>query len=80
MEKHDFKLVGLSRPKSATLEHLNTDKDTFHAIIDMPQDKIDSLWKLCKGNWDDTKIAEIECDRLSDGMPINGRLVGIRFN
>jgi len=81
MEKHDFKLVGLGKPNSATLEHLHTDKDTFWATIDMPQNKIDELWLLCKNNWDDVKIAEVVCDRVtSDGVPINAKLVGIRFN
>lgn len=81
MEKHDFKLVGLGRPKSATLERLDSDQNTFWATIDIPKDKVEELWRLCEGNWDDTKIAEVECDSLNeDGVPINARLVGIRFN
>lgn len=80
MKKHDFKLVGLGKPRSATLEHLDNDRDTFWAVIDMPKDKIEELWKLCEGDWKNNKIAEIECDRLSeDGVPINARMVGIRF-
>lgn len=81
MEKHDFKLVGLSKPASATLEHLNSDKHTFKAIIDMSEDRISALWNLCENDWKTTKIAEIECDKLNDnGIPINARMVGIRFS
>lgn len=77
--KSDFKLVGLSKPRSATLEFLHTDAETFWAKIDMPDDRIEALWGYVSGNWKEKKIAEVECDGLyKDGTPINPRVVGIR--
>lgn len=79
--KTEFKLIGLSRPASATLQHLDSDRDIFWATINMPQDRIDALWNLCEGDWKNMKIAEIECDGLSeDGTPINAKMIGFRFN
>lgn len=78
--KGKFRLTGLSKPNRATLQHLHTDKDIFWADINMPQDRIDALWLLCKGDWGDLKIAEVTYDKLSaDGIPINAVLTGIKF-
>lgn len=78
--KAEFKLVGLGKPRSATLEHLDNDRDTFWGVLDMPEEKISELWNMCKGNWDDVKIAEVECDYLSeDGVPVNAKVKSIRF-
>lgn len=79
--KAEFKLIGLSKSKKATLERLDTDKHIFWADVVMSQDRFDALWNLCKGNWDDIKIAEVECESLSDcGAPINGKMINFRFN
>lgn len=76
----DFKLVGLSRAKSATCELLYTDKETFWPKVGLTQDRFDALWDFCDGDWKNQKIAEIEHDGLdADGLPINGVLVNIRM-
>jgi hypothetical protein len=75
----EYKLVGLAKNKRATLELLHTDKEVFWAKIDMSDNRFDAMWKYCSGNWDDFKIAEIECDYVSkDGAPINGIMKGLR--
>jgi len=79
--KKDFKLVGLSKGKRATLELLHSDRETFWAKIDMTQDRFNAMWNYCENNWKDTKIAEVECDYLtSDGIPINAVLTGIKHS
>lgn len=76
--KSDFKLVGLSRPKSITCEPLNSE-DTFHPKVAMEQDRFDALWNYKKNNWSDKMIAEIEHEGLSiDGIPKNGVVVAVR--
>lgn len=75
----DFRLKGLSKPKSATLEFINTDKETIFATIEMPDEKIEALWGYCKGNWEDAKIAEVEHDGFNtNGLPIKPKVIGIR--
>lgn len=75
----EYKLVGLGKSKRATLELLDTDRETFWAEIDMPDDRFNALWDYCCGNWEDTKIAEVECDYITkDGAPINGVMRGFR--
>lgn len=74
--KVEYKLVGLSKGKKATLELLNTDKETFHATIDMPEDHFNSMFNYCQGHWDDKKIAIVECDSvLENGAPVNGVMI-----
>lgn len=75
----EYKLVGLSKSKMATLEPLNTDTETFWAKIDMPEERFQAMWDYCKGNWGDTKIAEVECDYVTScGSPINATLKNFR--
>ena len=75
----DYKLVGLSKGKRATLELLDTDRETFWAKIEMPNDRFKAMWDYCKGNWKDIKIAEIECDYITEGgSPINAVMKGFR--
>ena len=75
----DFRLVGLSKPKSFTLELLYTDKETFWATSEMAQDRFDALFIYCKNNWKDKKIAEVKHNGLNeDGLPINPVVVNIR--
>lgn len=77
--KAEFRLVGLNRAFRATLEFIHTDREVFWAKIDMPKDKFDAMYKYCKGNWGDTKIAEVECDYLTEeGIPINAVVRGFR--
>jgi len=77
--KSDFRLVGLSKPKSASLQFLHSDKTTFWASIEMPEDRINALWDYCKDNWHEKKIAEIEHNGLyEDGTPIKPIMIGVR--
>lgn len=75
----DFKLVGLSKSKSFTLELLESDKETFWATSNMEQERFDALFDYCKNNWEDKKIAEVKHNGLtSDGIPINPLVINIR--
>lgn len=78
-QRSDFKLVGLSKGKRATLELLYTDRETFWAKIDMDDDEFDSLWEFCSEDWKAKKIAVIEHDGLyPDLTPINPIMVDYR--
>ena len=75
----DYRLIGLSRPSSATLELLHTDEETIWASIKMSKKKIDALWKHCDGNWSIRKYAVVECDAINEhGLPINPVMIGLR--
>lgn len=77
--RKDLRLVGLSKPASATLELLHTDRETIWARIKMPKKKIKALWDHCEGSWDIVKIAVVECDSINaDGIPINPLMIGLR--
>lgn len=81
--KSDFRLIGLSAPKSGTLELLNTDKETFWAPFDMSDDRYKALFNWAKNAddfWHTPWIAEVEHDRLGDdGCPIgNKRIISVR--
>lgn len=68
----NFKLIGLSKPGSATLTHIHSDKEIFWATLDMTKDRFDALFQYCEGNWGDTKIVKCEFDyQDEDGIPIN---------
>ena len=76
----DFKLIGLSSPRSCTLTPLNNET-IFWANISMnfEEDKVAALWNYCKGNWADRKIAEVEHEGLrEDGTPVNPIVLNIR--
>lgn len=76
--KTEFKLVGLSKPKSFTLE-LSGSEDTFNATSEIPQDRFDALFNYCKNNWGDKKIAEVQHDGFhNSGIPINPVVINIR--
>jgi hypothetical protein len=69
----NFHLVGLSKPKSATLHLLGTDRTTFWASIDMTKDRFDALFNWAKTDdnfWKEDKIAVVEHDGFyEDGTP-----------
>lgn len=68
----EFMLIGLSKPKSATLTFLDGDREIFWAELDMTQDRFDALFDYSKDNWKDIKIAKCEFDELTkEGVPIN---------
>lgn len=65
-----YPLIGLSKPRTATLT--GPKEDIFWAPIEMSEDRIDALWDLCKGDWSDPKFAKIKYSGLSeDGFPID---------
>lgn len=77
--RSDFRLVGLSKARSATLHFLDTDKTTFWAPLAMTEERFQKLWDYCKGNWKDKKIAEVEHKGFfSDGTPIKPTVIGVR--
>lgn len=65
----EYKLVGLSKPSSATLEFFNNPTETFNAKFN--HDK--GLWDYCKNNWDTVNLkAIVEHDDIDCyGMPVN---------
>lgn len=69
-----YQLVGLSKPKTATLT--GPKEDFFWATIEMPEDRVKALWEYCKGNWEEKKYARIKYKELSsDGFPIDAIMV-----
>lgn len=77
--KSEFRLIGLSAPKSATLHFLDTDKTTFWASVEMSDDRYKALFAYCKDNWDVKKIAEVEHDGFyEDGTPKHPKVLAVR--
>lgn len=74
----EFKLIGLSRPQSFTLE-LAHNQEIFWAKNGMGLNAFNELWNYCSGHWKDIKMAQVEHDGFyPDGAPINPIVVGIR--
>ncbi len=74
----EFKLKGLSKPKSFTCEPLENE-NIFWATSGITQERFNALWDYCKGNWSDEKIAVIEHDGLyKDGTPKNPIIIEIK--
>lgn len=73
----EFKLVGLCKPKKATL---NTQKEEiFWSDLKMDHETFNKLFDYCKDNWNDQKIAIIEHDGFyKDGTPINPLVINIK--
>lgn len=73
----EYKIKGLSKPNRFTFE---TEKqDIFWATSNLTQDRFDALFKYCKHNWDEVKIAVIKCDFIAeDGVPINSKVIEIK--
>lgn len=69
-----YPLVGLSKPRSATLT--GPKEDFFWATIEMSEDRIEALWNYCAGGWDEPKFAKIRYKELSsDGFPIDAVMI-----
>lgn len=78
--KGNFRLAGLSRPKSCTLTY-GKNENFFWPAIELSQHRFDALWKFCKDNWDDPKWGVVEYDHLDeDGEPVNPKLIDISLN
>ena len=74
----DFKLKGLTKPNSMTLEPINNE-NTFWAKSILTQERFDALFDYSKNNWKDKKIAEVEHDGIrEDGTPINPVVISVR--
>jgi len=77
--KTEYRLVGLSKPRSFTLNFLDTDRDTFWAKSDMSYERFNALWNYCKDNWDVAKIAIVECDGFyEDKTPKNPMVIEVK--
>jgi len=68
-----YPLVGLSKPKTATL--LDPRQDFFWVSIEMPADRILALWDFCKNHWDEPKFAIVKFDKIEGGVPIDGVMI-----
>lgn len=65
-----YPLIGLSRPKSATLT--GPKEDVFWVTIEMAPDRIEALWNFVKDDGFDGKYAKVRFDNYSDdGFPID---------
>jgi len=74
--KTAFRLVGLSKPKSATC--LTESGDTFNIPMSMANDRFDALFKYFKtGEWEGHEKALIDHDGLFEGVPIDGTVIEI---
>jgi len=84
MMKTEYRLRGISNPKSGTLELLSSDKHTFWATFDMPKDRYDALFNWAKSDdcfWKDHAwIAVVEHEKIAeDGCPYgNQRIIEIK--
>lgn len=77
--KSDFKLVGLSKPKSFTCNPLNNEEN-FWVTADMSKDRFDSLFDYMRGNWEEVVIIELEHEGLrEDGTPIKPKFVQLKY-
>ena len=75
----DFRLKGLSKPKSFTCYPMNND-NIFWAKSEMTHERFNALFDFCKDHWKEEKIAEIKHDGLyEDGTPINPIVINIRI-
>lgn len=80
-QSRQFKVVGLSAPKSFTLYEEN---DHCWATNGLPDGKYEELFKWAKnddGFWKQNITAIVECDGFGlHGAPINGTVVDININ
>lgn len=45
----------------------------------MPDDRFEALWNYFGKDYSDVKIAEVECDYVTEcGAPINGKVISIK--
>lgn len=72
-----FRLVGLSKPKSATCQG----HDLFWPEVSLPQGRFNALWDYLKDNWDQKHMAVIEHDGFhQDGTPRHPKLINIELS
>jgi len=71
----EYKLVGLSKPKSATLEFFDK-QESFNVSLEHQSNK---LWDYCKNNWDNINLKAVVWHNgfSSNGMPIDIELIEI---
>jgi len=70
--KVEYRLAGLSKPRSFTLHFLDTDRDTFWAKSEMSYERFNALW-------DKAKIAIVECDGFyEDKTPKNPMVIEVK--
>jgi hypothetical protein len=74
--KANFKLKGLSKPKSMTCYTEN--EVIFWAKTTLTHERFNALFEYCEGNWATEKIAVVEHEGLfDDGTPINPVVIEI---
>jgi len=73
----EFRLTGLSRKKSFTLQLLHTDREIFWATPEMSQHSFDTFWNYYIPS--NKYIAEVQHNGLTgDGIPIDPIVISIR--
>lgn len=65
-----FKLVGLSKPHSATVEFFDKPDESFNIPMESQNN---GLWNYCKDNWDSVKLkVVVQHDGFgTDKLPLN---------
>lgn len=78
--KARFKLVGLTKPNTAAIQH--TPQEKIDCSTDLPKDRFDALFdyfKLC--GWTGNEVAVIKCDGVVEtngaDYPVNPILVDV---
>ena len=78
-QQSDFRLVGLARNGEFTMELIDTDRESFHAMSNMSKETFFKLFNYCEQNWEDRKIATVEHEGLNpSGTPINPLVIEVR--
>jgi len=73
----NFRIRGLSKPHSVTLEHNN---NAFWAESNLTQDRFDALFQYSKHDWDEPKFGVVEyVKQTDDGTPIDGLVIEVKL-
>lgn len=73
----EYELKGLSKPNRFSFE--NEKEETFWATSDFTTDRFNALFDYCQHNWDEVKIAVLQCDHLTkENIPINAKVIQIK--
>lgn len=82
MKTETFKLVGLSKPKSATLESPDG-LGFFSCPLEMAQDRFNALFnyfKKSQNSWTGNEKAVVRCESTDeDGYAINGTVIEVQL-
>lgn len=73
----EFKLVAITKP--LTIACWTDEQHTFFPEVQMGLKEFESLYKYCKDDWDEEKLAVVEYDEEINGIPVNSVLKEIKL-